>query len=183
MKCKWKILVFFAIMLFSQNVIIAQISEDQIKSVYIEKFTRFVEWPDSIEIADTSKPFIFGFLGNSKIYETLKEMYRNKTIRNKKVVFIHFNSTTDIKDCHLVFISSSKQKSLSQIILGLQKFPILLIGDTKGFAEKGVHINFYVIENNILFEINPDAVKSSSLYMNHHLMRAAKIVRSGTSKK
>jgi hypothetical protein len=54
--------------------------------------------------------------------------------------------------------------------------PILTVSDTKGFAEKGVLINFYMMGDKIKFEINEKAVHESGLVMSYRLLNLARIV-------
>jgi len=52
----------------------------------------------------------------------------------------------------------------------------LTIGDTKGFAQQGVIINFYIKDEKVRFEINVDAAKRANLKISAKLLRLAKIV-------
>ena len=54
--------------------------------------------------------------------------------------------------------------------------PILTIGDTEGFAEKGIHINFYLREESTRFSINEKVVRDSPLKMDFRLLQYARIV-------
>jgi len=56
--------------------------------------------------------------------------------------------------------------------------PILTVGDTTGFAEKGVLINLYQEERLMQFEVNLPAVKRSKLTFSSKLLRLARLVGS-----
>ena len=154
----------------------AQIKEYTLKTVFIEKFTRFVEWPAESEIDDTSKPFIFGVIGENPFESTFKEIFSTKNIRDKKVEIRSISNFNEISQCDLLFISSVTQKKLSTILSFTKNKPILTISDSKGFAEAGVLINFYILNNKIRFEINERAIRESGLNFSYLLLKAAKIV-------
>jgi hypothetical protein len=48
--------------------------------------------------------------------------------------------------------------------------PILLVGESPGFAERGGIINFYQSGNNVRFELNPDRGIESRLSLNAKLL-------------
>jgi len=85
----------------------------------------------------------------------------------------------DQKD--LLFISKSKEKELSKIHSLTKDKPILTISDANGFAEHGVHINLYLAENKIRFEINETAVRESNFSVSYRLLKEAKIVKPGSN--
>ena len=94
---------------------------------------------------------------------------------SKEVEVKYITSVDDIPGCHLLFVSEHNRERLGEVVEAAGKSPILTIGDSKGFAEKGIHINFYVTEGNVRFAINVNAAKTAGLSVSHHLLRVAKI--------
>ncbi|NIM14623.1 MAG: DUF4154 domain-containing protein, partial [Candidatus Aminicenantes bacterium] len=58
--------------------------------------------------------------------------------------------------------------------------PILTVGDTKGFGQKGVIINLYIEKDAVRFEINHEASKKASLQMHSQLFAIGKVVKTKT---
>ena len=56
----------------------------------------------------------------------------------------------------------------------IENKPILSIGDTQGFCERGVLINFYRLGKKLRFEINLPAVKKSGLTFRAQLIKLAR---------
>lgn len=154
-----------------------KVSELQLKAVFIERITQFVEWPKALQVDDPSKPFIFGVVGPKDLLSTFKEIYSTKTIRDKKVEFRHIVNPDEISGCHLLFIAEIKKDELVKIISYTKSKPILTISDTKGFAESGTHINFILLNKQLRFEINETTVHESGLSVSYLLLQiAAKII-------
>lgn len=153
-----------------------QAEEYQIKSAYLEKITRFVRWPEKAEKAEKSF-FIIGIAGASQFNRILERDYRNREIKGKPVRIVNIASAEAIKDCDLLFISSSAKERLDKYIRTAERFHVLTIGDTPGFAEKGVHINFYTERQKVRFAINPDAMKRAGLNAGSLLLDYAKIIK------
>jgi hypothetical protein len=149
--------------------------EYEVKAAFIYNFLKFIEWSNDKNINDTSILYIIGknpFGSNLK--KTLSVPIHNKECEIRYIKSIKgFPKSADF---HVLFISSSQDKYLPQILEMLKDSKILTIGDTKGFAQRGVIINFYIEENKVRFEINVDAAKRAKLKVSSKLLRLAKIV-------
>ncbi len=174
----------FALFIVSWLVVnlYAQTSEYELKAVYLERFTRFVDWPEESSISDTTKPFIIGIIGKNPYGKCLERIYEKQKIKNKAVEILPIQNLTDISKCHILFISKSEKRHLEKIINITRSSPILTIADTKGFCEKNVHINFYLDADKVRFEINNEAVKKAGLYMKYQLLERGKIIKYGKDK-
>jgi hypothetical protein len=147
-----------------------------LKAVYLEKFSRFITWPQESLIDNPDEPFIIAVLGETPLTENLNQIYAMQEIKNKRVIIKNIHNFNEIQGSHILFIAESEKKSIDQIIAITKQQPILTIGETKGFAEKGVLINFFEIDNKLRFEINETAVLKSPLQMSFYLLNSARIV-------
>lgn len=147
-----------------------------VKSLLIEKISLFVKWPEQSGINNKSRPFIIGIMGENSLGPAISKVYAHKKIKNKKVEIRNITKLNQITDCHVLYISSSLAKILSQILTVTKGLPVLTIGDTSGYAEQGVLINFYVLKNRLHFEINEPAFRKAPLSVSTRLLEIAKIV-------
>ena len=163
---------------------ISEYDEYTVKAVFLERFTRFITWPTDAEIDDNSKPFVIAVIGKNPFGSKLNNIYSKRKIRDKKVKIIYISRINQITGFHILFIPKSEQKRLQSIISRSKENHVLTIGDSKGFAEKGVLFNFYTENDQIKFEINEKAVRGSGLSINYLLLNVARIVDpSGNSSK
>ncbi len=170
-----QIIIYFVLLLLPICAF-AQTSEYTIKAAFLERFTRFIEWPEESAVSDTTESFVLGVIGENPFGSILEQLYATQKIKNKEVEIQSLSNQDEISGCHLLFISKSKEKELSKILSLTKNKPILTISDANGFAENGVLINLYLAENKIRFEINETAVKVSGLSISYLLLNAAKIV-------
>ena len=77
----------------------------------------------------------------------------------------------------MVFVPAHESKQAAQVIASLQGAPVLTIGESEGFAERGGLVNFTIDQNRLHFEINFDAVRQTPLTISSRLLALAKIVR------
>lgn len=138
-------------------------------------FTLYTEWPDDRSTSEKNT-FKITILGKNPFGDILEKIYSTETIENKKVEIDYQNTITDTIETDILFISKSKQKDIENIIEILTGKPILTIGDTEGYAHKGVLINFYIEDRKVRFEINETAVKKAGFIMDFRLLSFARIV-------
>ncbi len=178
-----KLLVTVILILFvsSMHDIHAQFQpsrEYQIKGAFIYNFLDFVEWTTNCSVADKMPIYILGADPFGSIFDEIAD----KKARIKTLSPENISSCSDInsENCFIVFISSSEIEKLDQTLDAISGLGVLTIGDTKGFAKRGVVINFLLEKNKVRFEINSDAANRAGLKISSKLLRLARKVYSKT---
>ena len=67
------------------------------------------------------------------------------------------SSVEDIGECHILFVSRSEKKNLSEILIKIKDLPILTVADMKKFCQSGGIVNFITVKKKVRLEINVDA--------------------------
>jgi hypothetical protein len=168
------ILVIF--MLLRADVALCQFEAYELIAVYLERITRFVEWPYETESSVSDDYFVIGVLGENPFGTRLTDLYAERTIKNKNIKVRYLSQFKEIEECNLLFISRSMSEELPQVLEITAKKPILTVGDTKGFAEKGVLVNFFIENNKLRFEINEQGLHEAGILIDSLLLKVAKIV-------
>lgn len=148
-----------------------------LKANFIKKFTLFIEWPFSSDEEYDSEPFIICVLGTNPFNGSLDSVFSGKKIKNRRVVLQYITDISEISGSSILFISESEYKRIDKIVDYTKNKPVLLIGDTRGYAERGVHINFFIQNEKIRFEINNNAAKNSGLYLDYKLLSLARQIK------
>lgn len=169
---RWRRRAVVAALLALPHVAGAQVPEYEAKSEFLERFTRFIDWPDSTP-GDT---FVIGILGRDPFGHYLDAL-ATRSIKGKPVEVRRLRTASDAGTCcQLLFISSSEADHLARVLSRTAGEPVLTVGDTPGFAEAGVLINLYEDRGRIGFEVNEAAVRRSGLHFNSKLLRLARLV-------
>lgn len=150
----------------------AQVSEYEYKAAFIERFTRFIEWPEEFE----NEEFIMAVVGENPFKNSLDELFIDTKIKNLNTEIVYTNDINKLSHADLVFISESEKKRIKEILSAIDDRPILVISDSKGFCEMNIHINMYLDGNYIRYEINQKALEKSGLKASSLLLSSAKIV-------
>lgn len=166
--------VFF---LLISTLVNAQVDEFDIKAAFVERFTRFIEWPESNEENKKEESFKIFSIGANSFGDALDRLFKTAKIKNRNVEIIYTNNINEIENANLLFINSMRDDQLKEILGKIKNKPILTISDSKGFAKQGVHINMVIESDYIRYEINQEALNESGLKVNSLLLASAKIVK------
>lgn len=155
--------------------------EYSVKAVFLERFARFVEWPAGA-LGEPGGPFRIVVLGQDPFDGLLEKAYASRPIRERRVEIRRVSSVEEIGPCHLLFLSSSVAAKLPAVLARLRGKPVLLVGDTDGYAQAGVHLNLFLEQGKVRFELNQEALKEAGLVASYLLQQVAVSVetRGGT---
>lgn len=149
--------------------------EHAVKAEFIERFTRFVDWPDST-FASPSAPFVVCAWGRGPLTSQLEQVVSRQPIKARPARFVHVESQDGLQPCHVLYVATPDRAVVRGIVASTRGKPLLSVGDQPGFAEEGVLINLFVdAEGFVRFEINLDAARVSGLKISSKLMRLAKL--------
>lgn len=144
--------------------------EYNVKAASLYAFGRYVTWPDSaFESADS--PLVIGVHGGNPFGDALDRIAAKKTINGRPIEIRQVNSPADSEGCHILFVTRSVPKQAeSQLFERTEGKPILLVGESPGFTDRGGTINFYHRGTNVRFELNPDQGLESQLSLSAKLL-------------
>ncbi|MDB6065275.1 MAG: hypothetical protein JWR26_1483 [Pedosphaera sp.] len=150
----------------------SQLSESKVKAAFLFNFAKFVEWPQDA-FAKPESPMTIGILGESPFGSDLEAIIQNKTINDRALQIKGMRSLGEITNCHVLFISTSEKKRLSEILEGLHGASVLTVGETEGFTEAGGMINLVREGKKFRFQINSDAARKAKLKISSKLLGLA----------
>ncbi len=149
--------------------------EYHIKAAFLLNFAKFMEWPSHI-FSDTSSTLTLCILGKDPFDKTLKTI-EDKIVKGRRLVIKNASCVEDIKECHILFVSTSEEKNLSEILTKIKDMPILTVAETKNFCQSGGIVNFILAKNKVRFEINVDAAKRTGIKISSKLLKLSKIIK------
>src|SRR3989442_1967878 len=154
-------------------------SEYLIKAGFIYNFAKFVEWPTAT-FAQPDSPIVIGVLGTDPFGNLIDRIVENKKIGARGLVVKRLKWNADLKDlkeCKILFVGSSEKERLDDLLQIVKSVPILTVGETPGFAERGGVIRFVVEDNRVRFEINVEAAHQADLTISSRLLTLARIIQ------
>jgi len=84
---------------------------------------------------------------------------------------------------HILFVPNAETKKFPQYYDVIKKTPVLTIGESGQFLDAGGIINLLIEDDQLRFEIHPEAAEAGNLVISSRVMRLAKTIKKGEAKK
>jgi hypothetical protein len=150
--------------------------EYNVKAVYLYSFGRYFLWPE--ETGTSKRPFTIGVFANDPFGDALKQIAQKKQIQGRPISIWPIEEIRQGESCQVVFVPKTvPAERQAAIIDALGRRPILLVGETPGFADRGGTANFFVDDCTVRFEINVDVAREQGLSIDAKLLNLARTVK------
>jgi hypothetical protein len=159
--------IFTSLVIFSQSVA----KEANLKAAFIYNFTKYIEWNNDAVSGD----FVIGIIGNSSVSNSLLQIAKTQTAKNKRIVIRLYTNPEEIGGCNILFIAKDNSFSLASILERTGR-GVLTISEEPGFASQGTILNFISSNGKLKFEANLKALYDAGLSASSQLLKLAIIV-------
>jgi hypothetical protein len=149
--------------------------EYEVKAAYLYNFGKFVQWPSNAPADGNSFPICV--LGRDPFGETLDSTTLGESINTKKIVIKRIASAQEAAGCRILFISSSEEGRLREILRALGSTSVLTVSELPHFTRDGGMVQFVMEANRVRFEVNLAVAESASLVLSSQLLKVATTVR------
>jgi len=147
--------------------------EYQVKAAFVYNFIKFVEWPAGRNAReDTLRLCILGVVPVMAPFTDLD----GKMVKGKQLTIMDPQTAGA---CQVLFVSSSLSRRMNEVLDVVKGRPTLTVGDTEGYARRGIMINMYLDKKRVRFEINAKTVRTAGLRISTKLMSLAGTVHGG----
>jgi len=144
-----------------------QVTNYAVEANIIYHFTRYINWPANKKSGD----FIIGIVGDTPLYDELKNFTSTKTVGSQRIVVRKLPVTATSFNCQILFISEDGSGSLKKIATETTGDPILIVTEADGLAHKGACINFVVVDDHLKLEINKSTIERRDLDIASELLQ------------
>ena len=145
---------------------------------FIYNMLLFVKWPDSAFTSDDS-PIRITILEKGNFTDILKKRIGKRKIGKRQLIIEKSDDVDQTTPGHVLFIGKEMEGDIDRILDNVYTKPVLTMGDSDGFAQKGVILNYYTDMEHINFESNIGAAKLAGIEISSELLKLSVIVRSG----
>jgi hypothetical protein len=150
--------------------------EYAVKAAFLYNFARFVEWPGQA-LGNGGSPLLVGVMGDDPFGSSIDQVVAGKNVNGHPIAVNRLRWGQDLRQCHILFISSSEARRLPQILASLRGASVLTVADMERFDQQGGVVRFFIEDGKVRFEINVDAADQAGLKISSKLLALAKIVR------
>lgn len=149
--------------------------EHEIKAALIYNFTKFVKWPEGA-LGGPNSPIVIGVLCPTTFVSKLSMMVANRKTGGRPLA-VRALSQSYAASVHLVFVCATDDARFAGLVEVMRGRPVVTIGETAAFAERGGMVTLRVQENRVRFDIDMRPVRESRLQLSARLERLARAVR------
>jgi hypothetical protein len=148
----------------------------ELKAALVGKIADFVSWPADAGLEDPYRPFELVVLGETPLYAKIRAFYDRVRIAGHRVYVRQARELRDVDRPHLLFVSSRFDERLDDVLAKMQGVPVLLVGDTEGFAGRGVAVNLVVSDDRVNFEVSRRALERHRLKASFRMLELARLI-------
>ncbi len=149
--------------------------EYEVKAAFLLNFARLVHWPDTAFTAPDMPIRVVCFARNP-FAGALEAILAQETVQGRAFRVETTQRLADVRGAHLVFVPADQAGALDDLERTVEDAPVLLVGESEGFAARGGVINLYTEDGRIRFEINRKAAERRGLRLSSRLLRLARLV-------
>lgn len=153
--------------------------EDQLKAAFLYNFTKFIEWPAQ-SFSAANAPIVIGVLGHTPLEAELARLTRSRNINGRAILVKRVDTADEARATHLLFVSAEENAGFAAVQAALDNSPVVVVGESQGFAATGGTINFVLEEDKVRFEINISSAERAGLKISAQLQKLATHVRRTT---
>ncbi|MES2395131.1 MAG: YfiR family protein [Bacteroidota bacterium] len=142
------------------------------KAAFLFRFIEYIEWKKNSK----SATFNFAVLGHSPITEQMLIIAAEEKINKKKIKVAEYETIDEPDSYNILFVSKNSPVPIEDVVSKFAGKPVLIVAEKEGYASKGAHINFFISDNKLKFEINQKAASKAGIKISSQLLRHAVIV-------
>lgn len=146
------------------------------KAAYLYNFSRFIEWPP-LPATDKNSPFAICVLGKDPFGPALDAALSGEGTAGQGLVARRLSKPQDAIACRILFVGSSEENHLKEILAVLGKSSVLTVSDIPHFSERGGMIEFVLKGDKIRFDVNLSNAADAGLTVSSDLLKVALTVR------
>jgi len=152
------------------------VSESAVKAAIIFKIAKFVTWPDSVFDAD-DEPLSVCMMSDSPMAEAMSAL-QGRLVRGHPISIRKLDRLGSVAtDCQILYLHEDRTEPARAVLNSVAQSPVLTVGDSDAFSERGGIVSLSIERNRVRFAINLEASEKAGLEISAQLLQVARIVR------
>ena len=148
-------------------------SEEVVKALLLERIVSFLEWTPP---GQPKAPIEVVVLGEEGFGLELQRVFGRKPFAGRPLTLRHAAKLHELGHAAIVIIGPEFAHDLPAVLKSCTRTGVLTVGDTPGFGEAGVAVNFYRDGSKVRFELRPSALKRAGIQPSYKLLSLARVV-------
>ena len=147
----------------------AKASRMKLQGIYLYSFAKNVYWPSAYNTGD----FTIGIYRSKDLFDQLSANFKGKMTGSQKIIFDFYESTSDISDCHMLFIGKDEINTIPKVKKVLDE-KTLLVTELKDISNSSSSmINFVYVQSRLKFQLNKSEAEKNNFKIGQTLTKLA----------
>jgi hypothetical protein len=149
-----------------------------VKAGFLYSLTRYVEWP-ARAFPSPRDPFVIAVIGaDASERAAISAVLRGHTTAADRAISLVFLDPGEPlpASCQMAYVLTSARLSRAQLGQLADHRPLLLVGESEGFAEHGGVVNFITVDGHARLQVNPGRAEELGLRLRSPLASVAQLV-------
>lgn len=147
----------------------AKASRMKLQGIYLYSFAKNVYWPSAYNTGD----FTIGIYGSKDLFDQLSANFKDKMTGSQKIIFDFYESTSDISDCHMLFVGKEETNTIPKVKKVLDEKTLLVTELTDISNSSSSMINFVYIQSRLKFQLNKSEAEKNNFKIGQTLTKLA----------
>ena len=175
MPSRFKISFLFGLIIFFNSTIIisqldpAKASRMKVQGIYLYSFAKNVYWPSAYSTGD----FTIGIYGSKDLFDQLNTNFKGKMTGSQNIIFDFYESTSDISDCHMLFIGKEETSTIPKVKKVLDEKTLLVTELADISNSSSSMINFVYLQGRLKFQLNKSEAEKNNFKIGQTLTKLA----------
>ncbi len=153
-------------------------SDLEVRAVYLYNFAAFVDWP-STAFASPTSPIRYCVLASRGLYDSLEQALAGEKVAGRALELVAADAPETWPDCHLLYVDLGFQARTGAVLNATRGKPVLTVGDSEAFAQRGGMIGLVRSGGRLRTFINREALASVGIRVSSKLLRLSTLVSEG----
>jgi len=146
--------------------------EYRLKAEFLKSFCLFVEWPADA-FAGPAAPIVIGIAGDDPFGSAIDKLVEGVQVGGRALWVLRVTGARELAQCHVLFVTRTCAVPLPRILAAAKGAPLVVVGERRGFVDRGGTISFRIRENELGFEVNADAAARTGLALDSRFLKLA----------
>lgn len=144
-------------------------SRDDVEAAYLYNFGKFVRWP-----APTAQgPLVLCVAAPDSFTGALSRLVAGEQINERTLEVKALSKPDGLTGCSILFVRPAEPGRVDAYLSAVGSKPILTVGDSPDFLERGGAVQFVQVEDHVRFSVNLDAANRCGLGLSSELLKVA----------
>jgi hypothetical protein len=144
-------------------------SQDDVEAAYLYNFGKFVRWP-----ADGGQgPLEICVAGPDSLERTIGRLVTGEQINQRPLEARMVERPEAAAGCSILYVGSMDRARIDGFLTATAGKPVLTVGESPDFLDKGGMIQFVAVEDHVRFSVNLDAANRCGVGLSSELLKVA----------